>query len=26
MDGEKPIPWTTGQRAKLEAFEGRMLG
>jgi acyl-CoA thioester hydrolase len=24
-DGEKPIPWTDGQRAKLEAFEGRTL-
>jgi acyl-CoA thioesterase FadM len=22
-DGESAIPWTPGQRAKLEAFEGR---
>ena len=24
-DGEKAIPWTAGQRTKLEAFEGRTL-
>jgi acyl-CoA thioester hydrolase len=24
-DGESAIPWTPGQRAKLEAFEGRVL-
>jgi acyl-CoA thioester hydrolase len=24
-DGERSIPWTPGQRAKLEAFEGRAL-
>ena len=24
-DGERGIPWTHGQRAKLEAFEGRTL-
>ena len=24
-DGEHPSPWTDGQRAKLEAFEGRGL-
>lgn len=24
-DGESAIPWTPGQRAKLEAFEGRTL-
>jgi len=24
-DGEHAIPWTPGQRAKLEAFEGRTL-
>jgi acyl-CoA thioester hydrolase len=24
-DGERAIPWTAGQRAKLEAFEGRTL-
>jgi acyl-CoA thioesterase FadM len=24
-DGESSIPWTPGQRAKLEAFEGRVL-
>jgi acyl-CoA thioester hydrolase len=24
-DGERTIPWTPGQRAKLEAFEGRTL-
>jgi acyl-CoA thioester hydrolase len=24
-DGEHTIPWTPGQRAKLEAFEGRVL-
>jgi acyl-CoA thioester hydrolase len=24
-DGEHAIPWTAGQRAKLEAFEGRVL-
>ena len=24
-DGERGIPWTPGQRAKLEAFEGRVL-
>jgi acyl-CoA thioester hydrolase len=24
-DGEHAIPWTPGQRAKLEAFEGRVL-
>ena len=24
-DGESAIPWTAGQRAKLEAFEGRTL-
>jgi acyl-CoA thioester hydrolase len=24
-DGEHSIPWTPGQRAKLEAFEGRSL-
>jgi acyl-CoA thioester hydrolase len=24
-DGEKTVPWTDGQRAKLEAFEGRTL-
>ena len=24
-DGENAIPWTPGQRTKLEAFEGRPL-
>ncbi len=24
-DGETAVPWTPGQRAKLEAFEGRTL-
>lgn len=24
-DGERAVPWTPGQRAKLEAFEGRVL-
>ena len=24
-DGERSIPWTPGQRARLEAFEGRTL-
>ncbi len=24
-DGERAVPWTPGQRAKLEAFEGRTL-
>jgi hypothetical protein len=24
-DGEHAIPWTAGQRAKLEAFEGRVF-
>ncbi len=24
-DGERAIPWTPGQRARLEAFEGRAL-
>ena len=25
-DGERAVPWTPGQRTKLEAFEGRALG
>lgn len=25
-DGEAKIPWTPGQRAKIEAFEGRRFG
>jgi acyl-CoA thioester hydrolase len=25
-NGDGAVPWTSGQRAKLEAFEGRVLG